>query len=88
MKVSICQDVVSEVADGEVVLLDLKRGIYYALDPVGSRFWGLLQGGVDLEAARQSLLAEYDVTPEQLARDLDHLLEDLSGRGLIELQRS
>jgi Coenzyme PQQ synthesis protein D (PqqD) len=84
MKVSISADVVSEVADGEVVLLDLKRGIYYALDPVGSRFWGLLQAGGDLEGARQCLLGEYDVSPEQLSHDLDRLLADLSGRGLVQ----
>jgi hypothetical protein len=87
MKVSICEDVVSEVADGEVVLLDLKRGVYYALDPVGSRFWGLLQAGKDLDAAHASLLEEYQVAPEQLTRDLERLLEDLSGRGLVNWQR-
>jgi hypothetical protein len=83
VKVSICQDVVSEVAEGEMVLLDLKRGVYYALDPVGSRFWGLLQGGLDLDAARASMLSEYDVSMEQLSRDLERLLEELSNRGLI-----
>lgn len=88
MKVSISQDVVSEIADGEVVLLDLKRGVYYALDPVGSRFWGLIEGGLDLDAARASMLAEYDVSAEQLSRDLEVLLEDLSGRGLIDWKRS
>jgi hypothetical protein len=88
VKVSISQDVVSEIADGEVVLLDLKRGVYYALDPVGSRFWGLLEGGLDLDAARASMLAEYDVSAEQLSRDLEVLLEDLSGRGLIDWKRS
>jgi hypothetical protein len=79
---------VSEIADGEVVLLDLKRGVYYALDPVGSRFWGLLEDGLDLDAVRASMLAEYDVSAEQLSRDLEVLLEDLSGRGLIDWKRS
>jgi hypothetical protein len=88
VKVSISQDVVSESADGEVVLLDLKRGVYYALDPVGSHFWGLLQDGLDVDAARAKMLTEYDVSAEQLSRDLDVLLEDLSGRGLIEWKRS
>jgi hypothetical protein len=86
MKVSICADVVSEVADGEVVLLDLKRGVYYALDPVGSRFWGLLERGLDVPQARASLLSEYHVSAEQLERDLDQLLGELSGQGLIEWQ--
>ena len=83
MKVSICEDVVSEVADGEVVLLHLKRGAYYALDPVGSRFWTLLQAGADLEGARTSLLSEFDVSPDELARDLERLLQDLLGHGLV-----
>ena len=87
MKFSICEDVVSEVAEGEVVLLHLKRGVYYALDQVGSRFWGLLQAGSDLDHARASLLEEYDVAPEQLGRDLDRLLEDLAEHGLVERHR-
>jgi hypothetical protein len=84
MKVSISPDVVSEIAGGEVVLLDLKRGIYFALDSVGSRLWGLLQQGADVESAQAMLLNEYEVTPEQLERDVERLLEELSGRGLLK----
>jgi hypothetical protein len=84
MKFSISEDVVCEVAEGEAVLLDLKRGVYYSLDPVGSRFWELLRAGSDLDAARERLLAEYDVTPDQLGRDLERLVADLAQRGLLQ----
>ncbi|HVY27473.1 MAG TPA: PqqD family protein [Polyangiaceae bacterium] len=84
MNFSISEDVVCEVAEGEAVLLDLKRGVYYSLDPVGSRFWELLRAGSDLATARECLLAEYDVTPDQLGRDLERLVEDLAQRGLLQ----
>lgn len=84
MKFSISEDVVCEVAEGEAVLLDLKRGVYYSLDPVGSRFWELIRTGADLDSARGQLLTEYDVTPEQLGRDLERLLAELSQRGLLQ----
>ena len=38
-----------EVNDG-AVLLDLKNGIYYGLDPIGTRVWNLLAENNTVEA--------------------------------------
>lgn len=86
-------DVVAAAADqvscdigSQMAILSLKNGIYYGLDAVGCRVWELVQTPRcfgDLEA---TLLAEYDVEPERLSRDLRRLCTTLAGAGLIEIR--
>ncbi len=70
---------------GEAAILDLKRGFYYGLDPVGSTVWQMLAEPRRVSEIRDELLELYDVEPEQCASDLIRLLGDLSARGLIQL---
>jgi len=69
----------------ETVILQLKKGVYYSLDRVGSRIWELLQRPWGFGELREMLLAEYEVEPEQCERDLLALLQQLEGAGLIEI---
>ena len=67
----------------ESVLLDLERGVYYELNAAGTRVWELLQQPrctADLKAA---LASEYDVEPERCAGDVEQLVAELLGRGLL-----
>ena len=77
-------DVLSQTVVGESVLLDLRSQKYFGLNPVGTRTWQLLQETGDVSAIRARLLAEYEVAPDQLERDLDELLERLLRAGLVE----
>jgi len=77
-------DVLSQTVVGESVLLDLRSEKYFGLNPVGTRVWELLQETGDVAELQARLLAEYDVAPEQLERDLHHLLERLVRAGLVE----
>lgn len=76
-------EVLSKVLDGEAVLLDLKSGTYFGLNPVGTRVWELLQSGSAMGDVRAKLLDEFEVTAETLEADLVELLEQLKARGLI-----
>lgn len=69
----------------EVALLNMKNSVYYGLDPVGARIWRLLQQPTSMNAIRDVILQEYDVTPQQAESDLRALLEKLLGEGLVEL---
>ena len=71
--------------DGESVLLNLDSETYFGLDEVGTRFWALLTGAPSVQAAYDLLLAEYDVSPEQLHQDMARLLGQLLDHGLLEL---
>jgi hypothetical protein len=68
---------------GETVVLDLRSGMYFGLDEVGSRVWQLIGQGGDLESICEALLAEYDVSAETLRQDVAALIDHLVDEGLI-----
>jgi len=67
----------------ETVILDLASGTYFGLEAVGARFWQLLAEGKSLKASRDALLEEYEVDESTLDQDLDRLVQELSGKGLL-----
>jgi hypothetical protein len=79
-------DLLASAFGAELVILNLKDGVYYGLADVGARIWALLQHPITVSAIRDALVAEYDVEPEQCGRDLGALLQDLAARGLIEVR--
>ena len=70
---------------GESVLLNLGSESYFGLDEVGTRMWVVLTAADSIQASYESLLAEYDVEPEQLREDLDALIGKLVAHGLVEI---
>lgn len=75
--------VLMQTVGDEAVLLDLRSEKYFGLNPIGTRFWQLLQDGGDLESIRRRLLSEYDVSEDQLRADLDSLVQRLVSAGLV-----
>jgi hypothetical protein len=71
---------------GETIILDLRSGVYYGLDPVGTRIWTLIQQPTSVIAVRNVLLDEYDVEVSRCERDLLRLLGQLAAHRLIEVQ--
>ena len=86
-RLSVPPDVLMREVDGESVLLNLLNERYYTLDEVGTRMWTLLTTSESIEDAWKGLLAEYEVEPETLRRDLQELIEKLVENGLLELNR-
>ncbi|MBX6771146.1 MAG: PqqD family protein [Chloroflexi bacterium] len=82
-RLEISETVVSAQLDDEMVLLDAERGIYYGLDPVGTRIWQLLDAGHDAEEIIEHLTAEYDADPGLLRADVAAFLAQLTAQGLI-----
>ena len=82
-KFKIAQNVmVREVKDG-AVLLDVEKGIYFGLDPIGLQVWHLISEGNSLGSVCNQLLAEYDVSQSTLTTDIHNLMKDLSAQGLV-----
>jgi len=67
----------------ETVILDLSSGLYFGLDPVGSRMWELIGSGLAFAAICDTLLGEYDVQKDRLVEDLRRLVDELTQRGLL-----
>lgn len=82
------KDVVFHDLQGEMVLLNLKTGVYFGLDPVGSRIWHLLQAHPSLQKVLDSLVEEYDTTEAGCAQDLLSFTARLREKGLVEVSNS
>lgn len=80
--------VVARQVEGDMVLLDLESGIYFALDPVGARIWELIADGTALGAVRDTMLEEFNVEADTLEGDIQALVSDLETRKLIDARAS
>lgn len=85
-RVSISEDAVFRELDGEAVIVHLDSGMYYGLDPVGTRLWQLIDAHRELKPVFDAALAEFDVEPEVLQRDLLQLVSELASRQLVVVQ--
>ena len=84
-KIKIPDHVLTRVVDGELIILDLNRGVYCGLDEIGALFWTEMSDGRSLEDAINLLLETYDVSRATLETDLHNLLEDLKSKNLVEI---
>jgi hypothetical protein len=79
-----CADAVhARLFDDELVILDLAKGEYFALDAIGARLWSGLEKGRTIDEIAGDIVAEYDVSLEAALRDLAALGEHLVGQGLL-----
>jgi len=79
------QDVVSSQLADEIVILDLKSGVYHGLDGVGARVWELVGDATPIRTIHDALVDEYDVDPAQCEEDLLWLIGDLESHGLVRI---
>lgn len=78
--------ILSRIVEGEAILLDPDSGTYYAANEVARRVWELAADAPTLEEVHRVLLAEYDVDPETLLRDVAELVERLRAEELIDVE--
>ena len=84
--ITLSPEVISQEVSGETVLLDLESENYFGLDEVGTRIWQLIKQTSDLQAIYNTLLEEYEVDEQRLRSDLDVLLGEIAGLGLVTVQ--
>lgn len=74
----------SRVGD-ETVILHLGSGLYFGLDPVGTRIWELLAQPQTLSALQAQLLAEFEVTADRLTADIAAFLDQMITHQIIRM---
>lgn len=79
----VAPDVLFRLVGDEGVLLNLNTTLYLGLNPVGTRMWNALISASSIQAAYDTLLAEYEVEPAQLRADLEEFIQRLLGQKLI-----
>lgn len=87
-RVVVSRDAVSAELEEETVILGMHDGVYYGLDPVGTRIWQLAATPTSLGVIADTLVAEYDVEAVRAWDDLVSLVRDLLAAGLLERART
>jgi hypothetical protein len=82
-KITISPQVVAKQVGDETVILHLGSCAYFGLDSVGARIWQLMEEGKSLGEICDVMLDEFEVSREDLERDLTVLMKDLLAQDLI-----
>ena len=85
-RVKLSEDVLFQELQGDAVLLDLKTGVYFGLDKVGTRIWTLLGENKVISAVVDAMTQQFDVSPERCTEDILALVLKLHEQGLIEIE--
>lgn len=78
--------VISEVIDGEAVLLNLQTGQYYALNRIATRMIDRLRGRDDPDQICQEIASEYSEDLATVKQDFHALAKALAERGLLRFE--
>jgi hypothetical protein len=74
---------VSEVIDGELVVINLEKGSYYSSDGIGAYLWQCVEQQVESAAILAALTSGFGLAPEQARSDLESFLGALKREGLV-----
>ena len=67
------------------VLLDIKQGLCFSLNPVGAKIWEMLKKECTLDGIAISLEQEFQVPRAQLDADIAEFLDSLKKRNLLQM---
>lgn len=71
----------------ELVALDASAGNCFGFNQVATSVWRRLAEPKTFDQLRDDLLNEYEVSREQCSNELKDLLDDMTAKGLVELDR-
>lgn len=69
--------------EGEIVVLDLRRSTYLAVNRIGTLLWPLLVAGAMHDALVQRLVDDFNLQRPTAMADLDAFLEELREHELL-----
>lgn len=84
-RIVLSQDQASCDLAGELAVVNLKSGVYFGLDPMGTHVWKLLREPLTFRGLCDVLLHDYDVDGPTLESDMREFLNDLAEHGLVEI---
>ncbi len=76
--------VLAERLNDEVVLLDIRSGLYFGLNPVGAQIWSAIESGCTLSQAQKELQDSFDAHEAALREDVATLFAELEAKKLIQ----
>ena len=85
-KIVVSKDVVSCDLGGETAMLDMKEGVYYGLNEIGTVIWELIQNPITLLEIIDKILEEYEVDEETCYADTVELIKEMEKNGLVAIK--
>jgi len=85
-KIVVSKEVVSCDLGGETAMLDMKEGVYYGLNEIGTVIWELIQKPITLLEIVDKILEEYEVDEETCYADTVELIKEMEKNGLVEIK--
>lgn len=82
--VCISEEVLFEVVDDEYVILDLKSGHYFGLNPTGTIVWKAIDEGLTLNEIVARVREKVSRAPDTVATDVSELIECLAKNNLVK----
>jgi hypothetical protein len=76
-------DVVFQKLGDESVLLNLRTGVYWGLNPTGALIWDEIVRHGDLARAVATLQENFEGSPAEMRATVQSLIGDLSREGLV-----
>ena len=76
-------NVVAETLDREATIVDLEKGVYYALNEPGSLIWDEVIGGATQTDVADAVARTYEVDGKEAERVVGALIDQLAKAGLI-----
>jgi hypothetical protein len=70
---------------GEVVLVSIPKGHYYALDVIASEIWRKLEHPLEVSNLCNMLITQYNGDPEEIGTDVKALLERWVDEGFVHV---
>jgi hypothetical protein len=84
-RIALSKDQASCDLAGETAIVNLKSGVYYGLDPMGTHVWKLLHEPATFAELCESLMRDYDVNGSTLETDMRAFLGELADHGLVDI---
>lgn len=79
------QEIDASDLDGEKVMMDMDRGNYFMLNPIGSRIWDLINEPISVRRLVCLLCKEYDVSEDECLEGVKDFLHELHHSNLLNI---
>lgn len=70
----------------ELVMMDIDKGKYFALNPVATRIWDFLENPLSIDELCNLLMEEYEVSESQCREEVQEVVEEMVKLGVVVRQ--
>jgi hypothetical protein len=82
-ELKVAKEVRETVNQDGAVLLDVRQGLCFSLNPIGTRIWEMVKDGFSLDEITDTLQQEFRLSRSQVAEDVSEFLKQLEEKQLI-----